>query len=82
VITKRLYCSFCSSATFTWSFELKYVGWSLENYFLTGVLEPHENLTNMINFEQFSSNHVGDPFRPQNVGAQALKGKNNVSQLS
>ena len=30
MVTKRPYCSFCSLPTFSWSFELKFVGGSLE----------------------------------------------------
>ena len=67
---------------FSWSFGLKPAGWGPENYLSTGVLEPCKNMLNLPHFEQFSSNHVGDPFGIQDVGAQTLKAKNNVSQLS
>ena len=49
------------------------VGWGPENYLSTGAPERCKNMLNLAHFEQFSSNHVGDPFGPQDLGAQPLK---------
>ena len=56
--------------------------WEPEHYLSTSVLEPFRNMLNLTHFEQFEPNHVGGPFGPQDMGAQTLKVKNNVSQLS
>ena len=60
---------------FSWCHGLKPVGWGPENYLSTGVLEPYKNMQNLAHFEQFIPNHVGDPFGPQDMGAQTQKAR-------
>ena len=60
VITKRLYCSFCSSPTFSWSFELKVVGWNPENNFWP-VLDPHEKHSKYDRFWTVQLRLCGEP---------------------